>query len=74
MGSNDSKVNERVEACFANIEFNGNDYFMMYTLPNFLFHYNMVFAILRKSNITIGKADYDGFHQYPQGFSFVTTD
>jgi len=62
------------EAGFANLEFNGSDYFMMYTLPNFFFHYNMVFAILRKSNIAVGKADYDGFHQYPKGFSFVTAD
>jgi hypothetical protein len=28
----------------------------------------MAFAILRANGIAIGKADFDGLHDYPEGF------
>jgi hypothetical protein len=37
-------------------------------MPNFLFHASMAFAILRANGIEIGKADFDGLHDYPPGF------
>ncbi len=58
------------QAGFAEHEFNGHDYYLMYALPNFLFHLNMVYAIARNQGVPLSKADYDGYHQYPQGFSF----
>lgn len=58
-------------AGFADLTFEPMDYFLMYTFPNFMFHYCMVYAILRKSGVEIGKADFDGFHKYPRGFDFT---
>lgn len=44
----------------------------LYALPNFFFHLGMGYAILRQQGAEIGKEDFDGFHSYPKGFSFVT--
>ncbi len=48
------------------------DYIALYGAPNFFFHMNMGYAILRGAGGEIGKGDFDGFHSYPPGFSFVT--
>lgn len=61
----------KTTAGFADLAFSPMDYYLMYTFPNFLFHYSMVFAIARKSGLEIGKADFDGCHKYPLGFSFT---
>lgn len=57
-------------AGFAGLALDSDEYFLMYTVPNFFFHYSMVYAIARQAGVPIGKADFDGFHQYPPGFSF----
>ena len=57
-------------AGFAGLALDGDDYFLMYAVPNFFFHYSMMYAIARQAGVPIGKADFDGFHQYPPGFSF----
>lgn len=46
------------------------DYIALYAAPNFFFHVNMGYAILRSQGAQIGKGDFDGFHSYPPGFSF----
>jgi hypothetical protein len=46
------------------------DYIALYAAPNFFFHMNMGYAILRSQGVQIGKGDFDGFHSYPPGFSF----
>lgn len=48
------------------------DFIDLYALPNFFFHLSMGYAILRANGVSIGKGDFDGFHSYPKGFSFVT--
>jgi len=48
------------------------DFIDLYALPNFFFHLSMGYAILRTNGVSIGKGDFDGFHSYPNGFSFVT--
>ncbi len=48
------------------------DYLALFALPNLWFHLSMGYAILRQGGLEIGKADYDGFHAYEPGFSFVT--
>lgn len=45
----------------------------LYAMPNFFFHLSMGYAILRAEGLSIGKGDFDGFHSYPKGFSFVTS-
>ncbi len=49
------------------------DFIALYGTPNFFFHLNMGYAILRAQGVAIGKGDFDGFHSYPKGFSFVTS-
>ncbi len=55
---------------FADHSMSGEDYLHLYTLPNFFFHLSMVYAIARQQGIEVSKGDFDGFHQYPSGFSF----
>lgn len=42
-----------------------------YIIPNYFFHVSMVYAIARANNVELSKGDFDGYHQYPVGFSFV---
>lgn len=46
------------------------DYIALYAAPNFFFLMTMGYATLRSQGVQIGKGDFDGFHSYPQGFSF----
>jgi len=46
------------------------DFLHRFALPNFFFHLSMVYAIARSAGIGATKGDFDGFHQYPTGFSF----
>ena len=39
-------------------------------MPNFFFHLTMGYAALRAAGVPLGKADFDGFHVYPEGFEF----
>ena len=57
-------------AGFADLALPAPDYYLMYAVPNFFFHYTMVYAIARQAGVPIGKADFDGYHAYPAGFSF----
>jgi hypothetical protein len=58
-------------AGFAHLELPAADYYTLYAMPNFFFHYAMVYAIARQAGLPIGKADFDGFHTYPPGFTFT---
>jgi len=57
-------------AGFAELQLSGWGYYLMYAVPNFFFHYAMVYAIARQAGAPVGKADFDGYHVYPPGFSF----
>lgn len=58
----------RHRAGFADLDQSGADFLHLFGMPNFLFHSSMAFAILRANGIEIGKADFDGLHDYPPGF------
>lgn len=58
-------------AGFAELELAGEPFLYLYALPNFYFHYGMVYAIARAQQVPLSKADFDGWHQYPAGFSFL---
>ncbi|WP_165398947.1 DUF1993 family protein [Shewanella maritima] len=47
-----------------------NEFIFQFALPNFMFHLSMVYAIAKTLGIPVTKGDFDGFHQYPVGFSF----
>lgn len=36
-----------------------------FVLPNFCFHLTIAYAILRAEGLPVGKADFDGLHEYP---------
>lgn len=40
--------------------FTGHDYLVEFALPNFFFHLNMAYAIIRTSGVPLGKPDYLG--------------
>ncbi len=42
------------------LKFTGIDYLNKFVLPNFYFHISIVYALLRKSGVEIGKNDYLG--------------
>jgi len=56
----------------ADLDLSARDYYDLYAMPNFFFHYAMVYAIARQAGVPIGKADFDGFHSYPADFTFAT--
>lgn len=60
----------RHEAGFAVLEQTAGEFLHLYGLPNFFFHLTMGYAALREAGVPLGKADFDGFHSYPDGFSF----
>jgi uncharacterized protein len=61
----------REQAGFTQVALQRDKFLQHYILPNFYFHLSMVYAIARSRGIPLSKQDYDGYHQYPEGFSFV---
>ena len=55
----------------ADLEQPGTDYLLHFIVPNMLFHLVTGYAILRSQGVALGKADFDGLHVYPAGFSFT---
>lgn len=62
--------NVRHRAGFAELDQTGAEFLHLFGMPNFLFHATMAFAVLRQQGLPIGKADFDGLHDYPPGFRF----
>ena len=62
----------REQAGFTEVALPRDKFLQHYILPNFYFHLSMVYAIARSRGLPLSKQDYDGYHQYPEGFSFVT--
>jgi hypothetical protein len=40
------------------LHFKGIDYLLSFAMPNFYFHYTVVYAILRNNGVVLGKTDY----------------
>lgn len=47
------------------------EFIHQYILPNFYFHISMVYAVARANGVALSKGDYDGYHAYAPGFSFI---
>jgi len=56
----------------ADLTQSGQDYAVLYALPNAQFHLTLAYASLRHAGARIGKGDLDGFHVYGPGTSFVS--
>lgn len=54
----------------ADLEQDAATFLHLYGMPNFLFHLTMGYGALRAAGMTLGKADFDGFHAYPADFRF----
>ena len=70
----DRPANEilREQAGFTEVALVREKFLHQYVLPNFYFHFSMVYAIARSNGIPLSKQDFDGYHKYPEGFSFVS--
>jgi hypothetical protein len=60
----------RHRAGFADLAQPGEVFLLRYGIPNMMFHLAMGYGALRAAGVPLGKADFDGLHAYPQGFSF----
>ena len=60
----------RERAGFADLDLGASDFLLRFGLPNFWFHLTTAYALMRAAGAPVGKADIDGLHDYPPGFSF----
>ena len=60
----------RFQAGFADLELAGEAFLHGFGLPNLYFHHAMAHVALKQAGVGLGKADFDGLHDYPEGFSF----
>lgn len=58
------------QAGFNKLDLVASEYLECYALPNFFFHLSMVYSIARHAGVPLGKGDFDGYHSYPENFSF----
>lgn len=58
------------KAGFSELALPRTEFLYFYALPNFFFHLSMVYAIARARGVPLSKGDFDGYHQYPDNFSF----
>ncbi len=59
----------RAQAGFAVLDLPGEAYLHEFGLPNLYFHQAMAHVALKQAGVPLGKADFDGKHDYPPGFS-----
>ena len=59
----------RFQAGFADLELPGAAYLHEFGLPNLYFHQAMLHVALKQAGVRLGKADFDGIHVYPEGFT-----
>ncbi len=55
-GSEERAIN--IKAGPREFSFTGQNYLLMYALPNFYFHYTTAYAVLRHNGVPVGKTDY----------------
>jgi hypothetical protein len=66
-GAEDRLVRE--QAGFAVLDLPGEAFVNGFGLPNLYFHQAMAHVALKQAGVPLGKHDYDGMHDYPEGFS-----
>lgn len=60
----------RAQAGIAHLELPAEVFLNEFGLPNLYFHHAMAHVALKQAGVELGKADFDGLHEYPPGFSF----
>lgn len=66
-----SNIMQTDRAGMADINLPEPEFINLYIIPNLYFHISMVYAIAKSCGEPVGKGDFDGYHSYPSGFSFV---
>ena len=59
----------RAQAGIAHLELPAEQFLNQFGLPNIYFHHAMAHVALKQAGVVLGKADFDGLHEYPPGFS-----
>lgn len=59
----------REQAGFAVLDLPGEAFLHEFGLPNLYFHHAMAHVALKQAGVPLGKADFEGKHDYPEGFS-----
>lgn len=62
----------QTQAGEASLTMSARDFVLSYAMPNFFFHLCMAYALMRQQGVPLGKPDFDGWHAYAPGFSFVS--
>lgn len=57
------------QAGFAVLDLPGEAFVQEFGLPNLYFHQAMAHVALKQAGVPLGKHDFDGKHDYPEGFS-----
>ena len=57
------------QAGFAVLDLSGEAFVFEFGLPNLYFHHAMAHVALKQAGVPLGKHDFDGKHDYPEGFS-----
>ncbi len=57
------------QAGFAVLDLAGEAFVFEFGLPNLYFHQAMAHVALKQAGVPLGKHDFDGKHDYPEGFS-----
>jgi hypothetical protein len=60
----------RAQAGIAHLELPAEQFLNEFGLPNIYFHHAMAHVALKQAGVALGKADFDGLHEYPPDFSF----
>lgn len=60
----------RAQAGLAHLELPAEAFLFEFGLPNLYFHQAMAHVALKQGGLPLGKADFDGLHEYVEGFSF----
>lgn len=58
------------KAGFQSVALPGIEFFQQFALPNLIFHLTLVYTTAKLNGVKVSKGDFDGFHHYPEGFSF----
>lgn len=59
-GAEDRIIDREIKRAGGPVKLSGKDYTLEFALPNFFFHISIVYALLRKAGVPIGKMDYLG--------------
>ncbi|WP_440905352.1 DUF1993 family protein [Catenovulum sp. SX2] len=58
------------KAGFATVSLPPDAFINQYIIPNFCFHFSMLYLTAKQNGVSVSKGHFDGYHKYPANFSF----